>query len=377
MHSQDDVNRFQRRLTISWIVMSVLTAIFLTPYVKGWLDSSITGDPRPVTARGDIAEFEKTSINVFQSARPSVVYINTKQRRLANRWTRKTVEVDSGTGSGFVWDKHGHIVTNYHVIKGASSAEVVFPDQSRFEARLIDVSPDHDLAVLKVDITADRLSPVLVGESTDLRVGQSVFAIGCPFGLEQTFSTGVVSARSRSILAQGNSGRTIEDVIQIDAAINPGNSGGPLLDSAGRLIGVNTAIYSPSGASAGIGFAVPVDTVNRVVPAIIARKELKPPQLGIGVSPYLNELVAARTGVKGIVISAVTPGGAAEAAGLRGIKEGNGGIILGDIVLKVGDEYVTSRNELLSILEHHKAGETITLTILREITEQAVDVTLQ
>jgi S1-C subfamily serine protease len=166
-------------------------------------------------------------------------------------------------------------------------------------------------------------------------------------------------------------------VIQIDAAINPGNSGGPLLDSAGRLIGVNTAIYSPSGASAGIGFAVPVDTVNRVVPAIIARKKLKPPQLGIGVSPYLNELVAARTGVKGIVISAVTAGGAAEAAGLRGIKEGNGGIVLGDIVLKVGDEYVTSRNELLSILEHHKSGETVTLTILREVTEQTVDVTLQ
>ena len=363
--------------------MLVLTAIFLTPYVKRWMGSGTKGDPRPVTARGNLADYEKTAVEVFKTASPAVVFVNT--RALAqNRFSRQIFEVEAGTGSGFIWDEQGHIVTNYHVIKDVlrtkssikdgHSVHVEFGDQS-FKAELVNTSPAHDLAVLKIDAPADLLQPVLVGTSSDLEVGQSVFAIGHPYRLGQTYTSGLVSARSIEI--NGPSDVPIEDVIQIDAAINPGNSGGPLLDSAGRLIGVNTAIYSPSGASAGIGFAVPVDTVNRVVPAIIARKDLKPPQLGISVSPYLNELVAARTGVKGIVISAVTPGGAAEAAGLRGIKEGNGGIVLGDIVLKVGDEQVTSRNEFLTILEQHKAGETVTLTILRGAAEQTVEVTLQ
>ncbi|MEO2032505.1 MAG: trypsin-like peptidase domain-containing protein [Planctomycetaceae bacterium] len=377
MHSQNDVTRFQRRLTISWIAMIALAAMMLAPHIRRWMVPEITGDPRPVTARGDLAEFEQTSRDVFESASPSVVYINTRQRRISNRFTLQTVEVEAGTGSGFVWDEHGHIVTNYHVIRGASSAEVIFADQSAFQATLIGASEDHDLAVLKVDISADRLRPVLVGESHDLFVGQSVYAIGRPFGLEQTFSTGVVSSRSRSIQSQGNRDRQIEDVIQTDAAINPGNSGGPLLDSAGRLIGVNTAIYSPSGASAGIGFAIPVDTVNRVVPQLIAKREYKPPSIGIGVHPYISKLAASQLGVQGIVIVSVQPGGPAEEAGLRAATQTAQGIILGDVINTIDSKQVTSLNELYAILEQHSAGDTVTLTILREGAEQEVNVTLQ
>lgn len=377
MHSQDDISRFQRRLTISWLIMIVLAAMLLTPHVRRWMGVGITGDPRPVTARGDLAEFEKTSIEVFESASQSVVYINTRQRRISNRFTMQTVEVEAGTGSGFVWDEQGHIVTNYHVIKGASSAEVIFADQSSYQASLVGVSEDHDLAVLKVDATADQLRPVLVGESGNLLVGQSVFAIGRPFGLSQTFSTGVVSARSRSIPAQGIRGREIEDVIQTDAAINPGNSGGPLLDSAARLIGVNTAIYSPSGASAGIGFAIPVDTVNRVVPQLIANREYKPPSIGITVNPYLNDLAASQLGVKGIVIVSVQPDGPADRAGLRAVTQTRQGILLGDVVTEMNGTAVTSLDDLYGVLEKQQVGDTVTLTIIREGSEQTVDVTLQ
>ncbi len=374
MHSQDDVPRFQRRLIVSWTMMAALAALLLMPHVRRWMDSRVTGgDPRPVTPRGNLADFEKTSVELFRLASPSVVFINTTAR-VANLWTRRTYEVEAGTGSGFIWDKHGHIVTNFHVIKDASSYQVEFADKS-FQAELIDSSPDDDLAVLKIETSSELLKPVSIGTSSDLMVGQSVFAIGHPYRLGLTYTTGVVSARSRSI--KGPSGRPIDDVIQIDAAINPGNSGGPLLDSAGRLIGVNTAIYSPSGASAGIGFAIPVDTVNRVVPAIIANGRYEPPRIGIGVSPELNDVFAQRTGLKAIVIDSVEPGGPAEAAGLRGARLEERRIIVGDVILKVSNQRVTTLNELLAALGNHERGERVTLTILREGIEQTVDVTLK
>lgn len=375
MNSEQDIATFQRRLTISWILMLMLAAYLLAPRVKRWMGVGITYDRRPVTARGELAEFEKTSIEVFRKASPSVVYINTRQRRRTNPWTLPH-EVESGTGSGFVWDQHGHIVTNYHVIKGASSAQVVFSDQSTFDARLVGTSEDHDLAVLRIDASPDLLIPVLIGESENLEVGQSVYAIGNPFRLGQTYTTGVVSARNQ-ILAQGGSGRVIEDVIQIDAAINPGNSGGPLLDSAARLIGVNSAIYSPSGASAGIGFAIPVDTVNRVVPEIIANGRYEPPRIGLVSDRAVNQLVAANTEIEGIVILEVSPGSPAEKAGLRAARLSRGTIDLGDVILKVDDERVTSLNELLSALEHHESGELVKVTIWREGKEEVVDITLQ
>lgn len=376
MNSDQDVATFQRRLTISWIVMLVLAVILLMPHVRRWMRSDSSAAPRPVTPRGELADFEKTSIEVFQTASPSVVYINTRQRR-ANPWTQRQFEVEAGTGSGFVWDENGHIVTNFHVIKGASSAQVVFTDQTGYDATLVGMSEDHDLAVLRIDAPLDRLNPVLIGSSDSLQVGQSVFAIGNPFRLEQTYTTGVISALNKSLRSQGTSGRTIDDVIQIDAAINPGNSGGPLLDSAARLIGVNSAIYSPSGASAGIGFAIPVATVNRVVPEIIANGQYEPPQLGIRSHLNLNRLVASQLDVHGIVISEVVPDSPAEKAGLTAAREAQGRIVLGDILLKADDVRITSVNELRAALEQYQSGDTVVMTILRDGEEQTVEVTLQ
>ncbi|HTS03462.1 MAG TPA: trypsin-like peptidase domain-containing protein, partial [Thermoanaerobaculia bacterium] len=209
--------------------------------------------PRPVTARGDLASDEKATIELFQRCSPSVVYITTLARRPVNFF--EMTEVAQGTGSGFVWDRQGHIVTNFHVIENSDSLVVTLADQSNWKATLVGAEPDKDLAVLRIGAPEAKLPPILVGTSHDLKVGQKVFAIGNPFGLDETLTTGIVSALGRTI--ESVTGRKIQDVVQTDAAINPGNSGGPLLDSAGRLIGVNTQIASPSGASAGIGFAVP------------------------------------------------------------------------------------------------------------------------
>ncbi len=363
--------------------MLLLTGLLLTPYVKRWMGPEVKGDPRPVTARGDLAEYEQTAVDVFKAASPAVVFVNT--RALAqDRFSRRIFEVEAGTGSGFIWDKQGHIVTNYHVIKdilrtsaaiqSRNSVHVEFGDQS-FEAQLVNTSPAHDLAVLKIDAPAEVLHPVLIGRSSDLEVGQSAFAIGHPYRLGQTYTSGLVSAKSRKI--NGPLNVPIEDVIQIDAAINPGNSGGPLLDSAGRLIGVNTAIYSPSGASAGIGFAIPVDTVNRVVPEIINEGAYSPPRIGIVTEQYWNDVFAQQAGIRAIVIQSVEPGSPAAAAGLQGLRSEDGTIILGDVILMVSDERVTSLNELLSALDRHEPGDEVTLTILREGEEQTVDLILQ
>lgn len=222
--------------------------------------------PRAILARGDLAEDEKSTIALFKRSSPSVVHITTMTVR-QNRYTRDIQQIPQGTGSGFIWDQDGHIVTNYHVIQGADAARVTLADQSTWQARLVGAYPDKDLAVLVIDAKKDRLPPIPLGTSHDLEVGQKVFAIGNPFGLDHSLTTGVISAVGREI--ESVTHQPIKEVIQTDAAINPGNSGGPLLDSAGRLIGVNTAIYSPSGAYAGIGFAIPVDEVNRLVPQLI------------------------------------------------------------------------------------------------------------
>jgi len=223
--------------------------------------------PRPVTQRGELAADEKATIALFERSRDSVVFITTREQ-VRDLWTRNVFSVPRGTGSGFIWDEAGHVVTNLHVIEGASEATVRLANGRDYKASLVGVSPSHDIAVLRIASGQKRLQPLPVGTSRDLRVGQKVLAIGNPFGLDWSLTSGIVSALNRSLPGE-EGGRTIEHLIQTDAAINPGNSGGPLLDSAGRLIGINTAIYSPSGASAGIGFAVPVDTVNKVVPQIV------------------------------------------------------------------------------------------------------------
>ncbi len=375
MSDVNEIQQLKRRLNLAWILMVLLAIALVMPTFKLWLNLGVTGTPRPITPRGELADFEKATSAIFRNTSPSVVYINTRAR-VANRFSRRVFEVEAGTGSGFVWDDAGHIITNYHVIEEASSAQVVFYDQSAYEATLVGASPEHDLAVLRVRPRKELLRPVLIGESANLVVGQSVFAIGNPFGLEQTLTTGVVSAKSRRI--ETPAGKNIEGAIQIDAAINPGNSGGPLLDSASRLIGVNTAIYSPSGTSAGVGFAIPVDTVNRVVPQIIAGGKYEPPRLGISASDEVSRAVSSRTGIQGITILNVTPGGGAEAAGLRKASlDSRGSLVLGDILQKVGGYEVTTIRQLEDALDEFDIGDTIDVTIHREGQTETLQVTLQ
>lgn len=362
----------KRQLFLTWILMVLLVLVLVLPTLKLWFNFGVTGDPRPVTPRGALADFEQTTVDLFNETSPSVVYINTRAR--ASMYGYRGVEVDAGTGSGFVWDKDGHIVTNYHVIQGASSAQVVFYDQSTYDAVVVAQSPSHDLAVLRVNAPANLLRPVLVGESQNLKVGQSVFAIGNPFGLNQTLTTGIVSAKSRTI--QSPNGATIDDVIQIDAAINPGNSGGPLLDSAGRLVGVNTAIYSPSGASAGVGFAIPVDSVNRIVPQIIESGEYEPPKLGIIIIDELNEQLKELTGIDGVAVLKLQPGGPAEKAGLQEFVRTRDGV-QGDMIQKIGEHSVSTVRELQDALQKYRKGDEVVVTFVRDDRLFEVPVLLQ
>ena len=373
MNSRSD--RGARRLL--WIAWLLLFAIV------GWQFFQFSGrtlfapdsEPRPVTARGELAADEKATIQLFEQASPSVVYISTR-KRVVDYWSRDVLSVPQGTGSGFIWDDLGNVVTNYHVIEGASEAEVRLNDGRTYKAGLVGASPMHDLAVLRINVPFDRPPAVPIGTSGDLKVGQKVFAIGNPFGLDYTLTSGLISALDRT-LSEG-SGVTIRHLIQTDAAINPGNSGGPLLDSAGRLIGINTAIYSPSGAYAGIGFAVPVDTVNRIVPQLIAEGEYRGPSLGIVLDERANELVAARTGIQGVVILKVEPGSGADIAGLRGTSvDRSGALLIGDIIVAIDGNKVASVRDIDEALDDRRIGDEVTLTILRGSREQQVIVTLQ
>ncbi len=313
--------------------------------------------PRPVTPRGELTAEERSNIEVFETWKGSVVFIATSNR-VVDFWTRDVMSVPSGTGSGFVWDDQGHIVTNLHVIADAAAATVKLADGRDYPATLVGASQAHDIAVLEISPVGRPLVPVAIGTSDDLRVGQKVFAIGNPFGLDWTLTTGIVSALDRSL--DNERGGVIRHLIQTDAAINPGNSGGPLLDSAGRLIGINTAIYSPSGASAGVGFAVPVDTVNRVVPQIIAHGRYSPPTLDIETDDSLSRAVARELGVQGV---AVLRG----AAPFRGARMGARNLIVpGDVIVSVEGKAVGTSGQLAAILDDYKAGQDVRLEVWRE-----------
>ncbi len=327
--------------------------------------------PRAVLARGDLAADEQNTIEVFRSAAPSVVFITSIALR-RNLFSLNVYEIPRGNGSGFVWDKQGRIVTNYHVIADASRLEVTLADHTTWKAVMVGAAPDRDLAVLQISAPRDKLFPLAIGESENLLVGQKVFAIGNPFGLDQTLTTGVVSALGREI--KSVTGRVISDVIQTDAAINPGNSGGPLLDSAGRLIGVNTAIYSPSGVSSGIGFAVPVHEVNRAVSQLIRHGRVIKPGLGVTLAP---PNLARQFGLPGVLILNVLPGSNSKKAGLRPTRQVRGGLILGDSILAVNENQVNDFNSLRDALEQFKVGDTVTLTLLRDGVEERVFVTLE
>lgn len=367
-------DRAQRLLILTWLVLLALVAWqFWSPYARRPYPPS--AEPRAVVARGDLAADEQATIELFEQASPSVVYISTK-RRVVDYWSRDVMSVPQGTGSGFIWDADGHVVTNFHVIESASEAEVRLNDGRTYRAGLVGASPMHDLAVLRINVPFDRPPAVPIGTSADLRVGQKVFAIGNPFGLDYTLTSGLVSALDRTL--SGSGGVTIRNLIQTDAAINPGNSGGPLLDSAGRLVGINTGIYSPSGAYAGIGFAVPVDTVNRVVPQLIAAGEYRGPSLGVVLDERLNRLIAQRTGIEGVVILSVQPQSGAEQAGLQSTTVGSGGAMrLGDIIVAVDGERVTSVQALRLALDGKRIGDAVVLTIVRDRREIEVSVTLQ
>jgi S1-C subfamily serine protease len=329
--------------------------------------------PRAVTPRGPLAEDEQSMIGLFHKASASVVYITTRARQM-DFWTRNVFEVPQGTGSGFVWDELGHVVTNYHVVQGADKAEVALGEEA-YEATFVGGAPDQDLAVLKIGAGKGKLVPIKIGTSADIEVGQKVFAIGNPFGLDHTLTTGIVSALGRTI--QSVTSRPIDGVIQTDAAINPGNSGGPLLDSAGRLIGVNTAIYSPSGASAGIGFAVPVDTVNRVVSELIAYGKVLRPRLGIGLDDRISALVTRRLGVKGVLLFEVYDGSPAARAGLRPTTRGRGTVVPGDVLQEIDGKPVNTSDEFLGRLGHYRPGDVVTLSIWRDGQVRKVKVTLE
>ena len=325
----------------------------------------VTSEPYP-----DLRPDEQATVDLFENTSPSVVYISTVTRR--RDLFGRGVNVPQGTGTGFIWDDDGHIVTNFHVLQGASSARVVMHDQTSYMAEWIGGSERHDLAVLRIDVPTEGLRAVQLGDSDRVRVGQSVYAIGNPFGLSATLTTGIISALNRQI--EGLTGDIIEDVIQIDAAINPGNSGGPLLDSRGRLIGVNSQIASPSGASAGVGFAVPVNIVSRVVPQLIFTGEYTPARLGITTNQRLNRIVAERLSVNGILIDQLDPRSGAAEAGLRGTDPNANQ--LGDIIVRIDDETVQTLQDLRLVLDRYESGDEVQISISRDGEMMDVTVTL-
>jgi S1-C subfamily serine protease len=320
-------------------------------------------EPRPVAARASLSDFEKANIAIYEEASPCLVQVTNLAKERSNWFSLDVQEVPKGVGSGFVWDQDGHIVTNYHVVEGADAARVTLADHSSYNASHILSFPDQDIAVLFVDAPRTKLHPIPVGTSHNLKVGQMSYALGDPFGLDQTMTVGIVSALGRKI--NSANGRPIEGVIQTSAPINPGNSGGPLLDSAGRLIGMNTAILSPSGAFAGIGFAIPVDEINRVVPELIQHGKVVRPHLGVQLAP--DEL-ARQLGVEhGALIIKVVPGSAAERAGLRGTaRDASGHIQRGDVIVAIDGKPIENSEDLYSALQQRKVGDTVPLTIMRD-----------
>jgi S1-C subfamily serine protease len=350
-----------------WSFLGPLLLLLVVVLALAWLIGSFgrrgtvtdpDAAPRTVAARGDLADDEKATIELFKHAAPSVVYI-TSLAVQQDFFSLNAQEIPKGTGSGFIWDAAGFVVTNYHVIRGAQAAKVTLADQSTWDAGLVGAAPDFDVAVLKIDAPRDRLPALPIGSSADLAVGQKVFAIGNPFGLDHTLTTGVVSALGREIKSLTE--RPISGVIQTDAAINPGNSGGPLLDSAGRLIGINTAIYSPSGAYAGIGFAIPVDMVNQVVPQLIRNRRIERPTLPLELAP---EQIARRLRVRaGVLILRLKPGAPEELRPTR--QDRSGRIILGDVIVGFNGQPVRGREDIERYLSQSMAGETVTLTVER------------
>ncbi|HIA59953.1 MAG TPA: trypsin-like serine protease [Gammaproteobacteria bacterium] len=317
---------------------------------------------------------EANNIEVFKNASPSVVNI-TNSRLIRSYYSLNPQEVPQGSGTGFVWSEDGYIVTNYHVVQQATRVTVTLRDGSSYDARAVGFDPDKDLAVLKIDAPDVKLVPVVLGDSSLLEVGRKVIAIGNPFGLDTTMTVGVVSALGREI--DSISRRKIRDVIQTDAAINPGNSGGPLLNSLGQLVGVNTAIYSPSGASSGIGFAIPVNTVKRIVPELIAYGRVQTPILGITHIPqpdYYRQLWS----IEGVIVLDVVDGTDPQRLGMRGLSRSQrGSIQLGDVIIEIDGQAVANEDDYANIMEQRRAGDVVRVRTRRDNALVDYDIELQ
>ncbi len=368
---RDQVQGLTRMIYLLVLVNLVSLAVIVFLVQRGWAGY---GKAAPtVTPRGELADDEKSTIQLYNNVRPSVVHITTLIKRRGANF--RIQSVPRGTGSGFIWDKEGHVVTNYHVIKGANQIQVTLKDGTSYDATVVGTYKDKDLAVLQIHAPPGKLLPIQPGTSDDLQVGQKVYAIGNPFGLDQTLTKGIISALGRELESQNDEGetRTIKNMIQTDAAINPGNSGGPLLDSSGRLIGVNTAIYSPSGASAGIGFAIPVDEVTQVVPQLIKSGKVTRPSMGVHVFP---DQIARQLRQTGVVIAEIIPGGPAEKAGLQATTVEGGQIEIGDVIVAIDEQPVLKVNDLAEVLSKHKVGDKIKVTVQRDDKKVTVEVTL-
>jgi S1-C subfamily serine protease len=348
-------DRFTRLVLVALLLL--LAALAAQPY----LERTVLAPPalKLVTPRSDLAASEQSTIELFRRVSPSVVQVVGTADGTPNPFEPEEGGRGIQSGTGFVWDSAGHIVTNNHVVQGARSVSIRTASGQVIAADILGLAPNYDLAVLRLKTTGNLPAPVAIGASADLEVGQAAFAIGNPFGLDQSLTTGVISALKRRLPTSG--GREISDVVQTDAAVNPGNSGGPLLDSAGRVIGVNTAIYSPSGANAGIGFAIPIDVVNRIVPELIKNGRVPTPGIGIVAA---DEALATRLGVQGVIVVRTAPGSAAERAGLRGVDAGSDE--LGDVIVGANGKPVRRLADLTRELEEVGLGKEIALEVLRK-----------
>ncbi|MCR9097310.1 MAG: trypsin-like peptidase domain-containing protein [bacterium] len=336
-------------------------------------DRPVLAPPTPLSAPDPaLLESERNTMDVFRRADPSVVFVTNNALR-RDFFSMDVTEVPQGAGSGFLWDEHGHVVTNFHVLEGGQTFSITLPTGVTRDARVVGVEPRKDLAVLHFDTEGLDLQPLPLGASAKLAVGQKVLAIGNPFGLDRTLTTGIISALGREFPTQG--GFVIEDVIQTDASINPGNSGGPLLDSRGRVIGVNTAIYSPSGASAGIGFAIPIDTVQRIVPQLIRFGQVR--RVGLGVR-VLRDQIVQRWGIAGVGIHEVAPGSEAERAGLRSVVADRYGRVASvDVVIALDGARIDGFAALANALDGREPGEKVTLSVLRDDEILEIEMRLQ
>lgn len=362
------------RIVLPLLVFAV--TVFIITYVARQLfdrhGATLEVELAAIPGPGELLPDERNTISIFQQASPSVVFVYNLQNQF-NRRTWSVSEVPQGSGSGFLWDKSGHIVTNYHVVAGASRIAVTLIDGKTYEAKKIGEEPKKDLAVLKIDLLGTNITPLgeTVADSSKIIVGQKSIAIGNPFGLDHTLTVGTISALGRS-MASIVQNVTIRDMVQTDAAINPGNSGGPLLDSHGRLIGMNTLILRDS---TGIGFAVPSNTITRIVDQIIKYGE--PVRSGIGITVVSDGTFVQRLGLKGVMLQAVQAGSPAEAAGLKGLEiSRNGRIVLGDLIQAIDGQPVSNVDDLYHALDKKRAGESVNIAFFRDGQQYSVEIVL-